>query len=392
MNKMVDIKNVVVIGSGQMGTGVGQVSLMAGFNVTMVDIKDEYVDKSYANIDEGMKKLEAKGKLSEGKSAADFMAKCKKSIDMASAVKDADIIIEAVIEKMDIKKQVFKTCDDNAPPHCIIASNTSTMSITEMATATKREDKCIGMHFFNPVPLMRCIEVIYGKNSSDESIDISMAFAEKLPCLRGPRYVAKVLKDRPGFIVNRVTAPVQIYQNYLFDKCAEEGISWKALDNDAGGPMPTCVLADYVGIDTIYHGQKYYEKTLSPEFAPGKVITKMFNEGKLGAKTGQGFHDWSKGRPTQDRSAGKARIYKLKYPIAIMVNEGCRVLEEGIATKWKVIDDALMAGMNMPGPMAPNQKTSERQVEVLKELIELTGKTYFEPCELLKSGKWTSYV
>ena len=389
---MVDIKNVVVIGSGQMGTGVGQVSLMAGFNVTMVDIKDEYVDKSYANIDEGMKKLEAKGKLGEGKSAADFMAKCKKSIDMASAVKDADIIIEAVIEKMDIKKQVFKTCDDNAPPHCIIASNTSTMSITEMATATKREDKCIGMHFFNPVPLMRCIEVIYGKNSSDESIDISMAFAENLPCLRGPRYVAKVLKDRPGFIVNRVTAPVQIYQNYLFDKCAEEGISWKALDNDSGGPMPTCVLADYVGIDTIYHGQKYYEKTLSPEFAPGKVITKMFNEGKLGAKTGQGFHDWSKGRPTQDRSAGKARIYKLKYPIAIMVNEGCRVLEEGITTKWKVIDDALMAGMNMPGPMAPNQKTSERQVEVLKELIELTGKTYFEPCELLKSGKWTSYV
>ncbi len=385
---MVEIKNLVVVGAGQMGTGIGQVALMAGFNITMVDIKDEYVDKSYANIDEGMKKLEAKGKFSEGKTAAGYMANCKKSIDMASAVKDADIIIEAVIEDMNIKKQVFKTCDENAPAHCIIASNTSTMSISEMATATNRPDKVIGMHFFNPVPLMRCIEVIYGDKSSDENIDAAIGFAGKLPCLRGDRYIAKVLKDRPGFIVNRITAPVQIYQNYIFDKAEAEGKTWEQLDNDSGGPMPTCVLADYVGIDTIYHGLKYYEKTLSPDFAPGKIIARMFNEGKLGAKTGQGFYDWSKGRPKPDKKAGKARLFKLKYPIAIMLNEGCRVLEEGIATSWKVCDDALMAGMNMPGPMAPNVNNSAKQVEVLNELVELTGKKYFEPCELLKSAKW----
>jgi len=384
---MVEIKNLVVIGAGQMGTGVGQVALMAGFNATMVDIKDEFVKKSYANIDEGMKKLEAKGAL-KGKSAADFMANCKTSINIASAVKNADIIIEAVVEDMAIKKQVFKTCDENAPAHCIIASNTSTMSITEMATATNRPDKVIGMHFFNPVPLMRCIEVIYGAKSSDASVNAGINFAGKLPCLRGPRYVAKVLKDRPGFIVNRTTAPVQIYQNYIFDKVEAEGKTWEQLDNDSGGPMPTCVLADFVGIDTIYHGLKYYERTLSPDFAPGKVITRMFNEGLLGAKTGKGFYDWSKGRPAPDKKAGKARLFKLQYPIAIMVNEGCRILEEGIATSWKVIDDALMAGMNMPGPMAPNVANSEKQVEVLKELVELTGKKYFEPCELLKSAKW----
>ncbi|MFX0189052.1 MAG: 3-hydroxyacyl-CoA dehydrogenase NAD-binding domain-containing protein [Candidatus Hodarchaeota archaeon] len=385
---MVDIKNVVVVGAGQMGNGIGQVALMAGFNVTLVDIKDEFVDKGYAKIEEGMKKLEAKGALGEGVTAANIMAKCKKTLDLASAVKDADIIIEAVIENMDVKKQVFKTCDENAPTHCIIASNTSTMSITEMATATNRQDKCIGMHFFNPVPLMRCIEVIYGGKSSDESVNAGINFAGKLPCLRGERYIAKVLKDRPGFIVNRVTAPVQIYQNYIFDLVAEKGITWEQLDNDSGGPMPTCVLADFVGIDTLYHVQNYYSKTLSPEFAPGKVITKMFNEGKLGAKTGQGFYDWSKGRPKPDKKAGKARLFKLKYPIAIMINEGCRVLEEGITTSWKVIDDALMAGMNMPGPMRPNLKTSEKQVEVLNELVEITGKTYFKPSELLKSGKW----
>ncbi|MFX1358649.1 MAG: 3-hydroxyacyl-CoA dehydrogenase NAD-binding domain-containing protein [Promethearchaeota archaeon] len=383
---MVDIKNVVVVGAGQMGNGIGQVALMAGFNVTLVDIKDEYVDKGYAKIKEGMQKLEAKGALSD--SAANFMAKCNKNIDLASAVKDADIIIEAVVENMDVKKQVFKTCDENAPAHCIIASNTSTMSISEMATATNRQDKCIGMHFFNPVPLMRLIEVIYGEKSSNESIDKGIAFGEKLPCLKGDRYIAKVLKDRPGFIVNRTTAPVQIYQNYVFDLCAEKGISWKALDNDTRGPMPTCVLADYVGIDTIYHGLVYYSKTLSPDFAPGKVITNLFNEGKLGAKTGQGFHDWSKGRPKPDKSAGKARMMKLKYPIAIMLNEGCRILEEGITTSWEVIDNALMAGMNMPGIMAPNINNSAKQVETLNELVEMTGKQYFTPCELLKSEKW----
>jgi 3-hydroxyacyl-CoA dehydrogenase len=386
---MVDIKNVVVIGVGQMGTGVAQVALMSGHNVTLVDVKDEFVNKSYASIDDGMKKLEAKGALG-GKTAANFMANCKKSIDIASAMKTADLMVEAVIEDMDIKKKVFKTCDENAPKHCIFASNTSTMSITEMANATKRPDKVIGMHFFNPVPLMRCVEVIYGQKSSDESINAGMKFAEKLPCLKGKRYIAKVLKDRPGFIVNRVTAPVQIYQNYIFDLAAEKGVTWEQLDNDSGGPMPTCVLADFVGIDTLFHVQNYYAKTLSPDFAPGKVITKMFKAGTFGAKTRKGFYDWSKGRPAPDKKAGKARLFELKYPIAIMVNEACRVLEEGISKSWKVVDDAVMAGMNTPGPLAPNLKTSAKQVEVLNELVQKTGKKYFTPCELLKSEKWVT--
>ncbi len=389
---MVDIKNVVVIGAGQMGHGIGQMALLAGYNVTMVDIKDEFVDKGVAKIDEGMKKLEAKGTLPEGKSAADLMANCKKSTDLASAVKDADIMIEAVVERMDVKKEVFKTAGENAPPHCILASNTSTMSITEIGKDSGRPDKCIGMHFFNPVPLMRLIEVIYSEHSSDEIVNKGIEFAESIPCLRGKRYVPKVLKDRPGFICNRVTAPPQIYQNYVFDKAVEEGFSWDQLDNDSrGGPMSMTVLADYVGIDVLYHGQMYYTQTLSPDFKPGKVVTKLFNEGKLGMKTGQGFRDWSKGRPQPDKSAGKARIYKLKYPLAIMMNEACRVLEEGITTSWKIIDDTLMAGMNMPGPMAANVNTWSKQVEVLNELVELTGVEYFKPCELLKSGKWVEY-
>jgi len=386
---MVELKNIVVIGSGQMGNGVGQVSLMAGYNVTMVDIKDEFVDAAWTKIEEGLKKLEAKGKLGEGETAASMMARCKKTTDIASAMKDADLMVEAVVEKMDVKKEVFKTCGDNAPAHCILASNTSTMSITEIGKASGRPDKCIGIHFFNPPALMRLIEVIHSDDSSDESIKIGLDYSAKLPCLRGKRYIAEVLKDRPGFICNRITAPVGIYSGYVYDKCAKEGKTWEQLDNDSGGAaMPMTVLIDYVGIDTIYHGANYYAKTLSPDFGPSKVITDFYESGNLGAKTGSGFHDWSKGRPVKNKKAGKARIYKLKYPLAIMLNEACRVLEEGITTSWEIIDNVLMAGMNMPGPMRPNINNSAKQCEVLNEVADLTGKEYLRPCELLKSEKW----
>ena len=385
---MNEINNVVVIGSGQMGNGIGQVALMAGFHVTMVDIKEEFVDRGYENIENGMKKLETKGALGEGMTAIDIMARCKKSIDIASAMKNADLMVEAVVEDMDVKKDIFKICGENSPEHCILASNTSTMSITEMGKASGRPEKCIGLHFFNPVPLMRLIEVIYSEDSSDESIELGMKFSQELPCLRGERYIAKVLKDRPGFLVNRITAPVQIYQNYVFDLCNERGISWDALDNDTVGPMAVTVLADFTGIDTMYHGQQYYAKKLSPDFAPGNVVSQLFDEGKFGAKTGRGFHDWSKGRPQPNKSAGKAKIYDLKYPIAIMINEGCRTLEEGITKSWKVIDDSLMAGFNMPPPMAPNVNNSAKQVDTLNELVDITGKEYFKPCDLLRSGKW----
>jgi len=339
------VKNVIIIGVGLMGGGIAQISIMAGYNVTMVDISQEVIDKAFNNIEEGLKKLEAKGMLS----ASETLAKLNTSLDLTSAVKEADYIIEAVVEKMDVKKEIFKICDENAPPHCIIASNTSTMSITEMATATKREDKCIGMHFFNPAPLMRLIEVIAGEKSSEESMKIGMDVSRSLPCLRGERYIAKVLKDRPGFIVNRLNAPFAIYFNYLLDTCWEKGIPFESLDADfeSKGPMSPLVLADYTGIDTGYHVRNYYAETLHEDFKPGKVITQMYKEGKHGRKTGQGFYDWSKGRPQPDFSnIKKAGIVDRDVSLAIRLNEGCRILEEGITTGWKVIDDANMAGMN----------------------------------------------
>ncbi len=384
---MSDVKNIVVIGVGLMGSGIAQISLMAGYNVTVVDIKQEFIDKGVASIEDGLKRLEAKGKLS----LAENMARLNTTLDLSYAVKNADYIIEAVVEKMDVKKEIFKICDNNAPLHCIIASNTSTMSVTEMATVTNREDKCIGMHFFNPAPLMKLIEVIAGEKSSEESMEIGIEVSKSLPCLRGERYIAKVLKDRPGFIVNRLNAPGSIYFNYLLDTCFEKGIPFESLDADygSGGPMSPLVLIDYTGIDTAYHGRNYYAETLHEDFRPGKALTKMFNEGKLGRKTGLGFYDWSKGRPKPDFSKiQKAGLVDHDVILAIRLNEGCRILEEGIASGWKVIDDANMAGMNFPGPFGEGIKNYEKYLKRLINISEEIGSEYLKPCDLFKSGNF----
>jgi len=388
-----DVKNVLVLGAGLMGHGIAQVALMAGYNVTLVDIKDEFVDNGVAKIEGGLKKLESKNALGEGVTAANVMLRLKKSIDLASAVKDIDIVIEAVIEKMDIKKQVCKTTMDNGPSHIIFASNTSTMSITEIGKDSGAPERVCGMHFFNPVPLMRCIEVIKGTDTSDETFNIAMDLAGKLPCLRGQRYIAPVLKDRPGFIVNRMNAPVIIYLHWAFDEADKRGIQWERLDADAGGkmPMPPCVLTDFTGIDTNLHIMNYYKETLSPDFEPGKVIKELYEKGDFGPKTGKGFYDWSQGRDAimeKIKKAEPAGIFDLNTIFAIMLNEGCRILDEGISSGFKVIDDANMAGMNAPGPFGAGKKSYEAWAKVLNDLVDKTGKEYFRPINLMKSGEF----
>jgi 3-hydroxyacyl-CoA dehydrogenase len=392
---MVDVKHIVVVGAGLMGHGIAQVALMAkkNYNVTLVDIKQEFVDKGEAKILEGMQKLESKGKLAEGMTADDVMTRLGKSIDLETAVKNADFVIEAVVEKMDVKKQVCKTVMENGPDHVIFASNTSTMSITEIGKDSGAPERVCGMHFFNPVPLMRLIEVIRSEDTSDETFEKAMEVAETLPCLRGDRYIAPVLKDAPGFIVNRMNAPVQIYLNWCFDKCKKEGIAWERLDADPGGkmPMPPCLLTDFVGIDTTVHVMNYYKETLSPDFEPGEVIMELFEAGKLGQKTGEGFYDWSQGRDAikkKIKEAEPAEIFSLFTTFAIMLNEGCRILDEGIASGYKIIDQANMSGMNAPGPFGAGKRNYEEWAQILEDLADKTGKDYFRPIELMKSGKF----
>ncbi|MFX1398355.1 MAG: 3-hydroxyacyl-CoA dehydrogenase family protein [Promethearchaeota archaeon] len=392
-----EVKKIAVIGAGLMGSGIAQVSLMAGYDVVLVDIKDEFVENGYNGIVAGLKKLESKGALG-GATADSILAKCSKSIGLAAAVKDVDFVIEAVIEKMDVKKDVAKTVMDNGPSHVIFGSNTSTMSITEIGKDCGAPDRVCGIHFFNPVPLMRLIEIIKSDDTSDETMNIAIEVSKKLPCLRGERYIAEVLKDRPGFIVNRVNCPVQIYLSHVFDKAEELGKTPAQIDADAGGkgPMPPCVLVDFTGLDTMVHGMRYYQETLSPDFEPGKVLTEKYNRGELGNKGNkQGFYDWNKGREAimaSIKEVEPAGILNDDISMAIRLNEGCRILNEGITKSYKVIDDANMAGMNTPGPFERGVKEYKEWTALLEQIAEETGKDYLKPVELMKSGNFIDMV
>lgn len=388
------IKTIVVIGVGQMGKGIAQVCLMAGYNVVLMDVQDEIIEKAVSYIENGLTKLESKGKLPGELTAASILNNMKTTTSLIDAVTDADYIIEAIIEKLDIKQKICAEAINGSPDHCIFTSNTSSIRITDIAAMCSRPANVIGMHFFNPAPLMRLIEIIAGEKSSKEAMDIGVAVGESLPCLRGERFVPRVLKDRPGFIVNRVLAPGRIYSDYIYDLAHEKGIPWEQVDADLSNPqapMSALVLADFVGRDVSLHTAEYYAETLSPDFTPGEVVRKQVTEGHLGKKTGRGFYDWSNGRPEPDLSK-KAGIVDPMVFTAIQANEGCRVLEEGVCQSWKIIDEAILAGMNFPGPMKSATENYRQMATLLEEYSIKLKKPYIQPIELFKSGNFVDMV
>jgi len=384
-----NIKNIAVVGAGVMGYGIAQVALMAGYNVTLVDIKEDIVNNGLAKIEEGLKKVEVKGKLGEGASVSNIMARCKKSIDLTSAVKGVDFVFEAVVEKIEIKKKVCKIIMENSPPHCILASNTSTFRITEIAEDSNRPEKVIGMHFFLPVILQCCVEVMRGEKTNEEALDIGVLIGKKLPCLKGERLSVRIQKESPGFIANRLLTPQIIYFNWVVDQAFEKGIPWEQIDADAEArklvPMGPCELTDYLGVDVSYNVLKSYEKVFSPDFSPGKVLTNLVREGNLGRKTGRGFYNWTSGKPkiNLDRKAG---IYNPEMSMAIMLNEGCKLLEDSIVSGYKIIDDVMLTGTSIPGPFGPGKRNYEKWSEMLEEFVKISGKKYLKPCALMKSG------
>jgi enoyl-CoA hydratase/3-hydroxyacyl-CoA dehydrogenase len=392
MIELSTIKNVVVVGAGVMGSGIAQVTLMAGYDVTLVDINKELVNEGVVKIKEGLKKVEAKGKLGEGVLIAELLAKCKKSIDLASAVRDADFVFEAIVENLDVKKNVCNIVMTNSPSHCIFASNTSTLSITQIAEHSQRPDHVIGMHFFLPVILQCCVEVMKGEKTSDKSLDTAVALGEKLPCLKGKRFTVRIEKESLGFIANRLLIPPLIYVNWILDRAYERGIPWEQIDADAGAgqliPMGPCELSDYLGIDASYNSMKSYQKSLSSDFAPGKVLTKLMTEGNLGKKTGKGFYDWTKGKPKINLSK-RAGLFHPEILLAIQLNEGCKLLEEKVVLGYKIIDEVMLKGTSMPGPFSAGKKNYRTWSKLLEDISDKTGKKYLKPCNLMKSGDFT---
>ena len=389
---MVDIdklKTFSIIGAGHMGHEIAEVFLMAGFEkVILHDLKMELIETAITKIKNGLKKIEAKGKLNQHTTAEQLMPRLIKELDLKKAVKTADFVVEAIPEKMDLKQNLFKKLGEYAPKHAVLATNTSTMSITKIAESCERPDKVVGMHFFTPIPILRLIEVIKGEKTSEETMKTTIAVGTMLPALKGKKYIARIEKESPGFIVNRLTIAGSAYLNWLLDQAMENGVPFEEVDADIGTlqELGPCSKWDYLGLDTVYNTLKYFEKVLSSDFAPGKALTKFVKEGNLGRKTGKGFCEWTEDGKLKIHKNKKAGLFNTELFMALQLNEGCRLLEEGIVNSYKTIDDTMLAGMDMPGPFGAGKRNYLKWCELLEDFVQKSGKMYFRPCNLMKSG------
>ena len=279
------LKKIVVIGSGTMGNGITQVVAQAGFNVTMVDVKQEFIDKGMAAIKASLGRFAEKGRISQA-DVDKAVGNISTSIDMKQAVKDADYVIEAVFERADVKLPVYKELEELAPKDTILASNTSSIPIGLLASATKRPDKVIGMHFFSPVPMMRGLEVVKSLLTSEETLRVSLEFGKAI----GKETV--VVKDSPGFVTNRLLPLVmnegaKLLQEGLasmedIDKICKLSFNW---------PMGPFELSDLVGIDVgVDLLEEVYKQTGWERYKPAPLLKRMVEIGYLGRKAGKGFY------------------------------------------------------------------------------------------------------
>ena len=279
------IKSVFIMGAGLMGSGIAQVSAEAGYNVTLMDIKEEILIKSLDGIEKSLDREIKTGTIQES-DKANAISRIKTTVDLNDA-KDADLVIECAPEELELKKNIFKELDRICPDKTILATNTSALPISAIAAATKRPEKVIGIHFMNPVPLMKGVEVIPGRHTSDEVLETSKSFVKSLdkePC---------EAKDYPGFIVSRL---VDTLINEAA-RCVMNGNKPKEVDkamrlccNFPIGPLKLC---DLVGADIVLHGTEEMYAEFGERLRPAELLKSMVRAGDLGRKTGRGFYDYT---------------------------------------------------------------------------------------------------
>lgn len=282
-----EINKVMVIGAGQMGGGIAQVCAQAGFDVTLNDIKEESYAKGLAVITKNLARNVEKGRMTEEEKVA-VLGRITKSLDLQDA-SDMDIIIEAAVENMDIKRSIFSKLDDIAPAHAILASNTSSLPITEIAAATSRPEKVIGMHFMNPVPVMKLVEIIRGLATADDVYDAVEAMTEKLS------KVPVEVNDFPGFVANRVLMPMINEAVYtLYEGVATKEAIDEVMKLGMNHPMGPLQLADFIGLDTcLYIMETLHEGFGDSKYRPCPLLRKYVKAGWLGKKSGRGFYEYS---------------------------------------------------------------------------------------------------
>ncbi len=288
-----EIKRIAVLGAGQMGNGIAHVCAQAGFEVKMRDIEQRFLDRGFETIKKNLGRGVKKGRMTQEEADA-IVARIEGVLDLKRAVEDADLVIEAIPEIVQLKLDTWKEVDGLAPEHAILASNTSSISITQMAAMTKRPEKFIGMHFFNPVPVMKLVEIIRGAATSDETVRVIEDVSHRL----GKETV--IVNEAPGFAVNRLLVPaineaIFAVQEHVatiedMDKAIKLGLNW---------PMGPLTLADFVGLDTLLYISDYlFDEFKDPKYRAPSLLRKMVRAGWLGRKAGRGFYDYSGEQPT----------------------------------------------------------------------------------------------
>ena len=382
-----NVKRTAVIGSGAMGHGVAQLLATNGFEVTMVDINDEILQKAKEKIKWSLGKFVEKKRIRQEDADA-TLARIATTTSYEQAAKDIDFAVEASPENMDLKRTVFAKLDAVAPAHAILASNTSTLSITEMGRATKRPDKVAGMHFFNPPQFMALVEVIKGENTSQETMNALTELAKKL----GKTPII-VRKDVRGFVVNRILGAVfnEAFWAFHRKEATKEGID-ASVKYTGGFPMGWFELGDFVGLDIAYEVGKILYEAYGERFKPcQEVIEPLVNEKKLGQKTGVGFYDWTKGRPRIPFNL--LDEYDVDRSWAVAVNEAAWLIHDDAANPVDV-DTGMKLGTYWPsGPCEYADRTGlDTLLNKLRELHAKYNMEMYKPCPLLEehvSKGWT---
>ncbi|MEM3972732.1 MAG: 3-hydroxyacyl-CoA dehydrogenase/enoyl-CoA hydratase family protein [Saccharolobus sp.] len=378
--KVEDIKKILVVGAGTMGHGIAEVAAISGYQVYLSDISQDILNNALEKIRWSLSKLQERGQIKESIEA--IMSRIKPVVGLDKSVSDADFSIEASPERLDLKRQVFSKLDELLPPHAILATNTSSLPITKIAEATRRPDKVVGMHFFNPPVLMQLVEVMKGEKTSDETAMIVYQLAKRMG-----KQPIMINKDIPGYIVNRILGGINVAACILVEKKVAD---YKEVDAVAryklGFPMGVFELIDYTGIDVAYYVSKSREELgIKDDIPICSLIEEKFKKNELGVKTGKGFYTYP-GNKYVKPDIPKELAEKLNPALILAgaINEAARLLRENVASRDD-IDLGVRLGLGFPKGIFQyaDELGIDAVIKALDELKNLSGYKSYSPDPLL---------
>lgn len=380
-----DIEKVTVVGAGVMGHGIAEAIAVGGFSVVLEDVLPEALEKARRMIEVSLVRLVKSGKISaeESKNA---LQRIEMSNSIPHAVRDSDLVVEAVPEIPELKYSIIREITDNCRPDAIVASNTSNIKISSLATHAKNPERVIGMHFFNPPVVMKLVEIIKSPRTMENAFEAGYRFCKEIG-----NVPVKVFKDSPGFIVNRINAPESLLFCFTLQNQLAKPAEFDAYMKKNGFPMGPCHLLDYVGIDTVVNSIHYYAQELHRDYARCTYFDSFMDSHDLGLKTGKGFYVWKDGKAQIPQAEPKSGVEYMDV-IAVEINEAVKLIEEGVAVPAD-IDTAVKLGMGRISPLSIAREHDPKEIlDRLLKLSEKFGTEVFYPAKSIVNGKLSELI